>query len=80
MLSNASLQAKHEDKQAHPEWRLARWQLQRTAQALLPQERVAFCMRRCQASTVEIMYSSSRQSAHYQGFHLGVSSLRCENL
>jgi hypothetical protein len=67
MISGALLQAKREDKQANPEWRLARWQLQRTAQALLPQERVAFCMRRCQAPTVDIMYSSSRQSAHYQG-------------
>ena len=67
MLSATSLKTKPEGKQANPEWRLMRWQLQRTAQALLPQERVAFCMRRCQAPTVDIMYSSSRQSAYYQG-------------
>ncbi|HEU0000414.1 MAG TPA: hypothetical protein VFQ36_05925 [Ktedonobacteraceae bacterium] len=67
MKSDTSLKAKPEIKQANPEWRLVRWQLQRTAQSLLPQERVAFCMRRCQAPTVDIMYSPSRQSAHYQG-------------
>jgi len=67
MISDISLPAKPEGKQASPEWRLARWQLQRTVQRLLPQERVAFCMRRCQAPTVDIMYSPSRQSAHYQG-------------
>src|ERR1700682_5645885 len=67
MISDTSFKAKPEGKLANPEWRLARWQLQRTAQALLPQERVAFCMRRRQAPTVDIMYSPSRQSAHYQG-------------
>lgn len=67
MISGAIRQATREDKQANSDWRLVRWQLQRTVQTLLPQERVAFCMRRCQTSTVDILYSSSRQSAHYQG-------------
>jgi hypothetical protein len=65
LLNSSSLKFKLEDNQASR--RMARWQLQRAAQALLPQERVAFCMRRCQASTVDVMYSSSRQSTHYQG-------------
>lgn len=65
MLASSSLKANLEDNQANR--RMRRWQLQRAAQALLPQERVAFCMRRCQASTVDVMYSSSRQSTHYQG-------------
>src|SRR5260370_40243977 len=47
--------------------RSVKWQLQRTAQALLPNERVAFCMRRIQATTVDVLYSPSRQSAHYRG-------------
>lgn len=67
MLSDTAFRTKPDIKQANPEWRLARWQLQRTAQSLLPHERVAFCMRRCQAPTVDIMFSPSRQSAHYQG-------------
>jgi len=44
-----------------------RWKLHRTAQALLPHERVAFCMRRVQAATVDVFYSPTHQSAHYQG-------------
>src|SRR5260370_4419014 len=47
--------------------RSVKWQMQRTAEALLPNERVAFCMRRLQASTVDVLYSPSRQSAHYRG-------------
>ncbi len=53
--------------QAASESRLVKWQLHRTAQALLPHERVAFCMRRLQASTVEVYYSPDQQSAHYRG-------------
>lgn len=47
--------------------RLLRWNLQREVRALLPNERVAFCMRRMQSSTVEVMYSPEHQSAHYKG-------------
>ncbi len=53
--------------QPNTESRLVRWRLQRTAQALLPNERVAFCMRRVQATTVDVLYSPTRQSAHYRG-------------
>jgi len=49
------------------EKRLLRWRLQREARKLLPHERVAFCMRRMQSSTVEVMYSPEQQSAHYGG-------------
>ncbi len=44
-----------------------RWRLQREAQALLPEERVAFCMRHIQASMVDVFYSPHRQLAHYKG-------------
>jgi hypothetical protein len=44
-----------------------KWQLQHEAQVLLPNERVAFCMRRLQAPKVDILYSASRQSAHFGG-------------
>jgi hypothetical protein len=47
--------------------RLIRWRLQREAQALLPEERVAFCMRRIQAAMVDVLYSPHRQLAHYHG-------------
>jgi hypothetical protein len=47
--------------------RLGRWRMQREAQKLLPDERVAFCMRRIQATSVDVLYSSTRQSAHYGG-------------
>ena len=50
-----------------PGKRLLRWDLQREVRALLPNERVAFCMRRMQSSTVEVMYSPGDQSAHYKG-------------
>ncbi|SRR5258708_5626399 len=53
--------------QQEREARLMRWQLQREAQDLLPEERVAFCMRRIQASMVDVLYSPHRQLAHYQG-------------
>ena len=49
------------------EVRLARWRLQRQAQRLLPDEPVAFCMRRLRGSTVDICYSPSHQSAHFRG-------------
>lgn len=47
--------------------RLTRWQLQQEAQKLLPDERVAFCMRRTQSTTVDVLYSPKHQSAHYSG-------------
>src|SRR5712691_4776616 len=53
--------------QSDADWRQAKWQLQREAQALLPNERVAFCMRRIQARTVDVLYSVQHQSAHYGG-------------
>jgi hypothetical protein len=49
------------------EGRLVRWQLQREARALLPNERVAFCMRRVRATKVDVLYSPDHQSAHYGG-------------
>ena len=47
--------------------RLTRWELLREAQKLLPDERVAFCMRRTKANTVDILYNPTHQSAHYGG-------------
>lgn len=47
--------------------RLMKWKLHRTAQMLLPEERVAFCMRRVQAAAVDVLYSPNHQSAHYKG-------------
>lgn len=47
--------------------RLTRWRLQREAQLLLPEERVAFCMRRMKASHVDVCYLPNHQSAHYKG-------------
>lgn len=47
--------------------RIVRWQLQREARALLPNERVAFCMRRVRATTVDVLYSPKHQTAHYGG-------------
>lgn len=47
--------------------RLGRWRVQREAQKLLPDERVAFCMRRMKATSVDVLYASTRQSAHYGG-------------
>lgn len=49
------------------ETRLTKWRLQHEAGALLPNERVAFCMRRTAGATVEVYYAPSRQSAHYGG-------------
>ena len=56
-----------EPTQSDADWRQARWQLQREARALLPNERVAFCMRRMQTGTVDVLYSPEHQSAHYGG-------------
>src|SRR4051794_16390042 len=53
--------------QSDADWRQVRWQLQREARALLPDERVAFCMRRIQATTVDVLYSPQHKSAHYGG-------------
>ena len=49
------------------ERRLLKWRLQREARALLPNERVAFCMRRTVGATVEVYYAPDHQSAHYGG-------------
>src|SRR5260370_26666674 len=49
------------------DWRQVRWQLQREARALLPDERVAFCMRRIQATAVDVLYSPQNQTAHFGG-------------
>lgn len=47
--------------------RLTRWELLREVQKLLPDERVAFCMRRTKASTVDVFYNPKHTSAHYGG-------------
>lgn len=67
LIENASVLSKDEDVRLEVDSRLVKWRLQRTAQALLPNERVAFCMRRIQATTVDVCYSPTRQSAHYRG-------------
>src|SRR5437764_10285238 len=67
LTENVSALSKDEDARLEVDNRLVKWRLQRTAQALLPNERVAFCMRRIQATTVDVLYSPTRQSAHYSG-------------
>ncbi len=47
--------------------RLIKWRLQPQARTLLPDERVAFCMRRIKTNMVDVFYSPDRQSAHYGG-------------
>lgn len=47
--------------------RLGKWRMQREAQKLLPDERVAFCMRRMKATSVDVMYAPAFKSAHYDG-------------
>ncbi len=59
--------SKFESTQLDAEKRLLKWQLQREARALLPNERVAFCMRRVKGATVDVFYSPDHQSAHYGG-------------
>ncbi|MFL5624323.1 MAG: protein rep, partial [Ktedonobacteraceae bacterium] len=58
---------KGKSRQSDADLRQVRWQLQREARALLPDERVAFCLRRIQATTVDVLYSPQYQSAHYGG-------------
>src|SRR6266849_327984 len=67
MIEISSLFPEGTYSQSCTEVRLARWRLQREAQSLLPEERVAFCMRRLQAPMVDVLYSPHRQSAHYKG-------------
>jgi len=67
LIEKVSSLTKDESTQTDADWRQMRWQLQREAQALLPNERVAFCMRRIQAMTVDVLYSPEHQSAHYSG-------------
>src|SRR5438552_1083589 len=67
LTEQASPFTKSESLQSDTDWRQVRWQLQREARALLPHERVAFCMRRIQATTVDVFYSPQHQSAHYGG-------------
>jgi hypothetical protein len=57
----------HENNQQLMRSRLSRWKQQRLVQSLLPNERVAFCMRRVQHATVDVCYSPDHQSAHYSG-------------
>lgn len=57
--------------------RLTRWELLREAQKLLLDERVAFCMRRTKASTVDILYNPTHQSAHYDGLMVSSSFWVC---
>lgn len=64
---NVSILSKREITSSSADSRSVKWRLQRTAQELLPHERVAFCMRRVQATTVDVLYSPDRQSAHYGG-------------
>src|SRR5713101_4165147 len=59
--------SKFESTQLDAEKRLLKWQLQREARALLPNERIAFCMRRVKGATVDVFYSPDHQSAHYGG-------------
>lgn len=66
-VGNTLIPPKDTIKQSGSEKRLTRWKLQREAQALLPEERVAFCKRRLQAPTVDILYSAKKQSAFYSG-------------
>jgi hypothetical protein len=47
--------------------RLGKWRMQQEAQKLLPDERVAFCMRRMKAASVDVMCSPAFKSAHYDG-------------
>ena len=54
-------------KSSNSHTRLTRWELLREAQKLLPDERVAFCMRRTKANSVDILYNPTHQSAHYGG-------------
>ena len=67
LKENVDAHSKDEDAQLEVDCRLVKWRLQRTAQALLPNERVAFCMRRIQAATVDVLYSPTHQSAHFSG-------------
>lgn len=53
--------------QSDAECRLQKWQMQREAQALLPHERVAFCLRRVQTTNVNVLYAPAQQSAYYSG-------------
>jgi len=62
-----SSSSKFESTQLKAEKRLLKWQLQREARALLPNERVVFCMRRVKGATVDVFYSPDHQSAHYGG-------------
>jgi hypothetical protein len=62
-----SIPSNSESAQSNADWRQVRWQLQREVRALLPHERVAFCMRRIQATAVDVLYSPQKQTAHYGG-------------
>jgi hypothetical protein len=57
LLAPDSSVANCESLQSDADGRLIRWKLHRTAQTLLPRERVAFCMRRIHAATVDVYYS-----------------------
>src|SRR2546426_9509868 len=67
LTDKGSLSSPRELSVSDGERRLLKWRLQREARALLPNERVAFCMRRTSGATVEVYYSPEHQSAHYGG-------------
>ncbi len=67
MTETGSLSSPCELSVSDGERRLLKWRLQREACALLPNERVAFCMRRRSGAMVEVYYSPDHQSAHYGG-------------
>lgn len=55
-----------EDRQEH---RLLKWALQAEARAILPNERIAHCLRRVNpiAAGVEVLHTPEHQTAHYGG-------------
>jgi hypothetical protein len=77
MRESSLLLSEGRPKQPDTAARLARWRLQREAQTLLPDERVAFCLRRLQASTVDVLYAPQQQAAHYGGLMVCGSVWMC---
>jgi Replication protein len=56
-----------ETNRSDSEYRLQKWHMQQAAQEMLPHERVAFCLRRLQATQVDVLYAPKKQSAYYGG-------------
>lgn len=65
-----------EQQQAH---RLLKWALQAEARAVLPNERVAYCLRRVNplAAGVEVFHAPAHQTAHYGGLFVCGSVWMC---